>query len=513
MEGLPLALWLAAPVLAFVLSILFTGAACQLAPALGLVDNPDGGRKRHKRPTPVMGGAAFVLSLTLVIVGAAALRCDWICRPFVARSIGPLLSSAILFCALGVVDDRIALRPRYKLAGQILASLPFVFSIPSYGSVMLLGYQIPLGPAVTPCIVLWLVACSNVINLIDGLDGLAGTVGLISLLTVAALFGLQGRLGSAIVALVAAASIAGFLIYNWPPAKIFMGDGGSLTIGFLVGALSIQASSKTATGLTLAVPMVLISVPIFDTCMAILRRKLSGRSIGEGDRCHIHHRLQDHGLTRKQALLTIGGLSLVMAAAALTSALTGKEWAGLLICGGVLSLLIAGRVFGDSEAMLLVRHVQAVGALLLDTSGALQTRFLLARIGRFDERERLEIWKLVSHRVQQMGGRSLEFRCATPDGRDLDLGLYWTAADVPAEGDGHEWQFAYSVPREEGATATLSARGVSSRTAAGQRLDDLFRLFARVCQEMPLSNDVPDASETLSLPDLPPATATLRRAA
>ena len=112
--------------------------------------------------------------------------------------------------------------------------------------------------------------------------------------------------------------------------------------------------------------------------------------------------LQDRGLSRKQALMTIGGLSLVMAAAALVSALLENEWAGLLICASVLTLLIVGRVFGDSETMLFARHVQVLGALLLDTSGVLKTRFLLARMDQFDFRARLEIWEKVSERVADM---------------------------------------------------------------------------------------------------------------
>lgn len=131
------------------------------------------------------------------------------------------------------------MRPRTKLIGQILASLPFALMTTAIDSVHLLGMEISLGIVAVPFTILWLVACSNVINLIDGLDGLAGTVGTISLLTVAALFGMQEQYGAAVIALIAAGSVAGFLTQNWPPARIFMGDGGSLTIGFLVGALSI----------------------------------------------------------------------------------------------------------------------------------------------------------------------------------------------------------------------------------------------------------------------------------
>lgn len=515
MDRLSTAPWIIAPVGAFVLGVLLTAIACRIAPYLGLVDRPDGGRKRHKRPTPVMGGVAFFLAMGVIVAGAAALGQTWITEPQSARYTISLFASATLFCVLGVMDDRYALKPRTKLLGQIIASLPFALAIPPIHTVQLLGWHVPLGPAFAPAIVLWLVACSNVINLMDGLDGLAGTVGVISLLTVAALFGHQGQPTAAILALVAAAAVGGFLVYNWPPAKIFMGDGGSLTLGFLIGAMSLQASSKTATGLTLAVPVVLISVPLFDTCMAIIRRKLNGRRIGEGDRCHIHHRLQDRGLTRKQALIAISGLSLVMAFAALASALLENEWAGIVICVSVLTLLIVGQIFGDVETQLFLRHLQALGHLLLDTSGVLKTRFLLARLEKLDYRERLEIWQKVSQRVQQMGGTHLEFLCTTQHGHEIQSALYWSAASPREDKDLHEWRFEYSVPREDGYKATLTAQGVTFAQPYAQRLDDLFRLFAKVCEELPLFDEQPD--ETPATVPLPrseqPALADQRKAA
>lgn len=332
------------------------------------------------------------------------------------------------------------------------------------------------------------------------------------MLSVAALFVTKGEMGSATVALIAAGSVVGFLFHNWPPARIFMGDGGSLTIGYLVGALSIQASSKTATGLTLGVPLVIFSIPIFDTCMAIARRKLNGRGIGEGDRGHIHHRLQDHGLTRKQALLAIAGLSLVMAAAALMAVRLKNELAGLAICGSVLVALIAGRVFGHHETFLFLRHLRELGALLLDTSGVLQTRLLLARIDTIDPRMRLEIWQKVAQRVAQMGGTRLEFRGYAADGRDLGADLLWMAASddqvaarVDEERHSAVWQFEYRVPRTDGAEAALTVSGVSQSLTPLNRLDDLFRLFDRVCREMPLTTEAGEQNPA-TLPMLPAPT-------
>ena len=164
------------------------------------------------------------------------------------------------------------------------------------------------GPLAIPFTVFWLVACVNIVNLLDGHDGLASTIGLIAVGTMAVLSGMIGGVELAVLCLIAGGAIAGFLIHNWPPAKIFLGDAGSMTIGFLIGALSMESSLKSAATFTLITPLAVLCVPMFDTVMAIVRRKLSGRSIGAADRGHIHHRLQDSGFSRLQTLLVISGL-------------------------------------------------------------------------------------------------------------------------------------------------------------------------------------------------------------
>jgi hypothetical protein len=278
-----------------------------------------------------------------------------------------------------------------------------------------------------------------------------------------------------------------------------MGDGGSLTLGFLVGALAIRASSKTATGLTLMVPLLLIGVPLFDTLMAIARRKLNGRGIGEGDRGHIHHRLQDRGLSRPQALLAISGLSLVMAAAALTTAVTESELVGLMICLTVLTTLVAGRIFGHHETLLLFRHLRELGALLLDTSGVVRTRFLLARMDAVDPARRLEIWDQICHRVEQMGATSLQLRCTSSDGDVSENNLTWESERSVGPEEQATWQFAYCAERPDGVAVTLKTFGRAPASKPTQRLDDLFRLFARVCQELPLPSERDEDAATLPL--------------
>lgn len=490
MQGLPAALCLAPMVATIGLSYLFNHAARRAAPFVGLIDKPDGGRKTHHRATPVMGGVAFMAAVAAVVCLSFGLAAPWFAAESARQLAVSLGTSAIGFCLLGVIDDRWALTPRVKLVGQILASLPFVALNGAVETVGFLGWEIPLGPVGGAFTVLWLVACANVVNLIDGLDGLAGSIGLVAMTTISALFVLRGHPEEAILTTIIAGGLVGFLIHNWPPAKIFMGDAGSMTIGFLAGALSIQAASKTATTFTLAVPVVLMSVPIFDTAMAILRRKLTGRSIGEGDRGHIHHRLQDRGLSRQQALLAIAGLSLIMAGAVLISVTFNSEAAAVAICAGVLVLLILARVFGYHETSLVFRHLEEIGELLVDTSGVFRTRMLLARLDGLDPKQRAQLWDHVVSRVAQMKATRLNYRCRAKSDNRITTRLSWEASDADVRDRDASWHVEYRVPRENGLVAVLEAQGFVGDDQP-PRMDDLFRLFAKVGLELPTHNEGP----------------------
>lgn len=494
------------------LSYVLNQAARRIAPHVGLIDRPDGGRKTHKQATPVMGGVAFVTAIVAVVGLSAALHADWLGNPSTLRLAMSLGASAVCFCLLGVCDDRWPLTPRVKLLGQIFASLPFVSLDGAVESISLLSWEIPLGPLGGPITILWLVACANVVNLIDGLDGLAGSIGVVVMVTIAALFALQGHPSEALLTTVIVGGLVGFLCHNWPPAKIFMGDAGSMTIGFLAGALSIQASSKTATTFTLGVPLVLMSIPLFDTAMAILRRKLTGRSIGEGDRGHIHHRLQDRGLSRRQALLAISGLTLVMAGAALLSVVLKSESYGLAICSGVLALLILGRVFGYHETSLIFRHLKELGDLLVSTSGVLQTRLLLARLDGFDARQRSQLWDYVVERMAPMKGARLEYECRSSDDNRVTMRMNWESNDATAPSDAACWEITFHVPRSDGFVATLKASGLMGEA----RVDDVCRLLARVSVELPTHDVAPapafDVDPTLPFPT-PVVPQPVRRAA
>ena len=363
-----------AAALAAVVSVLLTAAARALAPRLGFLDAPDGGRKRHQRPMPLLGGAAVVAS---ILLGALLLLGGPLT---LTPSLAGLLGSLVLVCGVGLWDDRRGMRPRTKIVALSLAMIPYLTVAPPVHEVALVGYVVPLGWLGIPFALFWLLACANIVNLIDGLDGLASGVGLAGAVVLVLLAGHLGDPGSLWIAALLAGALLGFLVHNWPPARIYLGDAGSLSIGYLIGALSVEMAQKRTAGFALIVPTLPLAVPVFDTAMAIVRRKLRGRSIGQADRRHLHHRLQDRGLSREQALVAILLMCGAACLAAGASVWLDSDWPAIAVCVGVFGSLIVARVFGDEETNLALRHFRAIGDALAASTRGLRLRILLIRL-------------------------------------------------------------------------------------------------------------------------------------
>jgi UDP-GlcNAc:undecaprenyl-phosphate/decaprenyl-phosphate GlcNAc-1-phosphate transferase len=275
----------------------------------GLLDHPDQFRKTHARPIPRTGG----IPIAIAYLGSFALL---LLSPLSASSVlsqhlplvWKLLPAAGVIFATGLIDDLIGLESWQKLAGQVAAAL-----CAYWGGVQVLriaGYSTENWWSV-PLTVGWLVACTNAFNLIDGVDGLAAGLGLFATLTslIAALA--QGNLSLALATAPLAGALLGFLRYNFNPASIFLGDSGSLLVGFLLGSYGVLWSQKSATLLAMTAPLMALAIPILDVCLSIARRFLRQKPIFAPDRGHIHHRLLDRGLSpRRVALLlyAVGGL-------------------------------------------------------------------------------------------------------------------------------------------------------------------------------------------------------------
>ncbi len=362
---------------ALVASLLLTPVARAIARRCGVLDNPDSVRKHHGRPVPLWGGVAVYLAL---VVGLIAVRFGASPSPAFDQLSTTLILACGLVCLVGCVDDSRDLNARFKLLLQIVSVIPVVLAGYSFDRVVAFSYPIELGWLGVPLTVLWLVGCINSLNLLDGLDGLASVVGLSASLIMAVIAMNTGHPQVGIVALMLAGSLAGFLVYNLPPASIFLGDSGSMVIGLVVGMISIQGALKTSATLSIAVPAVVMSVPMLDTVFAIVRRKLSGQAFDAADRGHIHHRLLERGLSNWQALCIIGALCLTTGAAATAATLLSFEWLGWITAISLIVILVRTRAFGHHEVAL-AKH-KAVAALLY------MTRLVTAPAKRRAKRQR-----------------------------------------------------------------------------------------------------------------------------
>ncbi|MGC2660321.1 MAG: MraY family glycosyltransferase, partial [Bryobacteraceae bacterium] len=323
--------------LALALSIILTPVIRDAFLRLGFVDEPDNDRKLHARSVPRVGGiAVFVAYLgSLGIVALVGTLLGKVEIPHIEGGWWLLGGTSFVF-AVGLLDDLVGLRPKQKLLGQVLAA-----SVVWYGGVQIhvfegIAFHGWLSALLT---VSWLVFCTNAFNLIDGMDGLAAGAALFSTLTIMAA-GIMGHNWALVfVTIPLAGCLFGFLRYNFNPASVFLGDCGSLTLGFFLGCAGALWSQKINTFFGLAAPVMALSLPLIDTSLAIARRVLRNRPLFAGDRGHIHHRLLDRGNSPRQAAYVLYGVS---ALAALFSLLQ-QAWAGRL--SGLIALLFCGLVW------------------------------------------------------------------------------------------------------------------------------------------------------------------------
>ncbi len=278
----------------------------------GLVDEPNE-RKIHKIPISRLGGIAIWLSTMATFLFLVLLSY----YPYGSLLSGILLGGSLMFL-LGLVDDIYNLPAKFKLVIQILiATLVYLLGVKIDVSFSLVKTPVPLEYLSYPVTVLWIVGISNAINFIDGVDGLAGSVITVNSITLAiiALAVAPGYPISALIACILAGSMLAFLTYNFNPARIFMGDSGSLFSGFLLAALSITGVMKGA-ALAILLPFIVLAVPIIDITFASLRRILKGKSPFVADAEHIHHKLLKAGFSQKKttAIMTsvaiaVGGIA------------------------------------------------------------------------------------------------------------------------------------------------------------------------------------------------------------
>ena len=325
--------------IAFIVAFSATPIAKKIAFKTGAVDIPKDERRMHKKPIARLGGLAivsgFLISILLTIISIPSVF-------GISRELIGLLAGIVIIVTMGILDDIKQLNAGTKLAFQLAAAFAVIiisdtrieritnpFSISGYSDLSVyISY---------PLTVLWIVGITNAINLIDGLDGLAAGVASISSLSLFFISILRSDVDvstaiyTAIITAALAGSTLGFLPFNFNPAKIFMAETGSAFLGFTLGVISIQGTLKSYATISIAIPLLVLGLPLFDTTFAVLRRLLHGKSIMEGDRGHLHHRLIDMGLSHKQSVMVMYTASAALGLCAIVLADRGALSAIILL--------------------------------------------------------------------------------------------------------------------------------------------------------------------------------------
>jgi UDP-GlcNAc:undecaprenyl-phosphate GlcNAc-1-phosphate transferase len=401
------------------LAILITPVVIRLAPRIGAVDRP-GLRAVHQQPTPRIGGVAIFLSAMCLI--AAVLFLDNVigaeCRNM-RRQLMTLLFSATFIFLIGLVDDLRGLPARFKFLAELAAAGALCFAGVRIDNVAVAdGIVLHLGGWGCWLTLLWIVGITNAVNLSDGLDGLAAGISAVACGVIAVFAIHRGDAVLAVLMLALVGSLSGFLFFNFNPARVFMGDCGSLFLGFTIAASSVMCVAKSAALVGLTLPALALGIPIFDTLFSMLRRFLERRSLFAADRSHFHHRLLDLGLHQRHAVIMIY-LATLLATGLGLFMLVREDLGSLVVFACVLLLIV-----------LLFRVVGAIR--LRETLARLQEKHAWSR----QERQEQKMFEQLQLQLRQVRNAGERWRAICEAAQGLELArvsLHVTNTDGSAE--------------------------------------------------------------------------------
>lgn len=344
---------------ALIVAFFSTPIAKRIAFRSGAVDIPKDSRRMHKKPMALMGGLAIISGFSVSSLFEFSTRnfSGFLETIGTARFLGPFFG-ALIIIAMGIVDDITPLKARVKLPFQLVAAVLVAatgtrvmaiskpFQMISVGSSDMMFF---IGDAVSFAVtILWIVGVTNAINLIDGLDGLSAGVSGIAALSLYIVAVVRYQPDIALISITLFGAIIGFLPYNFNPAKIFSGSTGAYFLGFMLSIISVSGTMKSVTAISLAVPILVLGLPLFDTLFAMARRIVNGRPIGEGDRGHIHHRLVDMGLSHRMSVTVLYVISASLGLVSIALADKGLLMAILLVV--LILVFVIGGIRNLTEA-------------------------------------------------------------------------------------------------------------------------------------------------------------------
>jgi UDP-GlcNAc:undecaprenyl-phosphate GlcNAc-1-phosphate transferase len=332
---------------ACILSVVITPIVIAVGRKLRIYDSPTA-RKVHTGQIPRIGGIAIFLSSTILVVTVLFLD-NTIGDRFrnIQTQVIALLCAATFIFLVGFVDDVRGVRVRYKLLAQIAAAAAMCMAGARIESLNFANlFTLRFGLFSFPLTILWIISITNAVNLIDGLDGLAAGICAIACIVIAVFALAGGNLVLAVMMLALIGSLSGFLFFNFNPARIFMGDCGSMFLGFMLGSASVMCATKSGTMVALALPAIVLGLPIFDTAFSMLRRYLNRWAITSPDRGHLHHRLLDMGLRHRHVVIIMYAITALAAGLGMFMMITQGSSTIVIFFGVILLLLLAFRAVG-----------------------------------------------------------------------------------------------------------------------------------------------------------------------
>jgi UDP-GlcNAc:undecaprenyl-phosphate GlcNAc-1-phosphate transferase len=475
-------------VIATVVAVVATPLVRALACRLGIVDEPDGFRKLHGKRVPLLGGVAVYLAFLLSMAATYVLAGKGNAREFLHS--GDLIAIAVgatVVLAIGAWDDARGMRARWKFLGMLLVALGMYAAGFRIGAVSNpFGSAFDLSWLALPVTLFWFLGCMNAINLIDGMDGLATGVVFFASATLFATSVLFGNAAPAVLCAALAGAALGFLFFNFHPATIFLGDSGSLLLGFLLACVGLRGSQKSHMVVALLIPVVALGLPIFDTALAIVRRRFEALPMSFSDRHHVHHKLLEMGLSHRAAVLILYAACGALGCMALLMAAVRSGQAAVVLVALAALSVPALRVISRHELQLIRKsfgdytgrrragvqcrtaaHVAAASMPNDDSAGELWETFAGAA-----EKLQLEEATLTVFGRDKSGPRTYHWRLGQTGGStDCPAG----GSDEAAKGDrpaDTEWTVAFPLHRNGTMVGRLYVRKYTSGDAVARELPE-----------------------------------------
>jgi len=469
---------------ATLLAIITTPMVIRIARWLNIVDTPDV-RKVHSRPVPRIGGVAIFLSVMAPVIPVlfAPNLVGESFRLMQSKLLVVLLATAGMFL-VGLLDDIKGLRVRAKLLAQLAAAMVVCFAGIRVESIAITeGLILHLGWFSWLFTLVWIVGITNAVNLSDGLDGLAAGISAVACGVIAILAVHNGQTVMAVLMLALLGSLLGFLFFNFDPARIFMGDSGSLFLGFTIASASVLCATKTETVVGLALPVLALGIPIFDTLFSMLRRFVERRSLFAPDRSHFHHRLLALGLRQRHAVVTAYVLTLLAAGLGMFMLFTRNAQTIVVFACILLLLFLAFRIVGSVQLRQTIAGVRRKYAIShqkkqeIESFENIELHFRQARI--FEQ-----WWHAVCFAAEKMDFVSGLLPLTRRDGSERTL--VWEKADSDVAADDIIKMTVPIRDRRAGSRLHMEVRvrANGSLESAGRRLT----LFGRLLEQYSIAN-------------------------